>query len=932
MIQKVLKAIFGSRNDRLIKQYAKTVQRINALEPEVSRLTDAELAAKTAAFKALVAERVAAAGEDDKRTTEAAVLQELLPEAFAVVREAGKRVLNMRHFDVQLIGGMVLNDGKIAEMRTGEGKTLVATLPAYLNALTGRGVHIVTVNDYLASRDAEWMGKIYRFLGLQVGTILTSMPHADKHAAYACDIVYGTNNEFGFDYLRDNMAMSKEDRFQRALNYAIVDEVDSILIDEARTPLIISGAAEDRTELYHRLNEVAPMLKRQESAEAPGDFWVDEKQNSILMSEKGYENAEQILARAGLLPEGGSLYSAANINLVHHLNCALKAHNLYFRDRHYVVQAGEIVIVDEFTGRLMPGRRWSDGMHQAIEAKENVAIQSENQTLASITFQNYFRMYHKLAGMTGTADTEAYEFQEIYGLETVVIPTHKDMIREDRLDQVYKSTDEKNGAIVADIKDCYERGQPVLVGTTSIENSEILSRILTHVGLPHQVLNAKQHAREAEIVAQAGRPKMITIATNMAGRGTDIVLGGNVEKQVDMILGTENLSDAEKEPRIRQLREEWQSLHDAVVKAGGLHIIGTERHESRRIDNQLRGRSGRQGDPGSSRFYLSLEDQLLRVFAGDRIRMIMDRLKMPPGEPIEHTLVTRSIESAQRKVEAHNFDIRKQLLEYDNVANDQRKSIYELRNAILDGDDIEERVRALREGVIEDVFRAHVPAESMEEQWDLAGLHTTLHNDFGLHADPVRVMEQNPSMTDEELLKFLTDAANKAYEIKMQATPPELVRQYERWIMLQSLDHNWREHLSALDHLRQGIHLRGYAQKNPKQEYKREAFELFGAMLDTVKTEVTRTMMNVRIKTAEEIAAAEAAARAEEERTLQRAQYQHAEYENALASPEPESAEVAVAERPKAQPFQRAIGKVGRNDPCPCGSGKKYKHCHGKLS
>jgi preprotein translocase subunit SecA len=673
MMQKVLKAIFGSRNDRLVKQYSRTVERINALEPDIARLTDAQLAEKTVALRKRVAERAGAAEDEEaRRAAETAALAELLPEAFAVVREAGKRALGMRHFDVQLIGGMVLHDGKIAEMRTGEGKTLVATLPAYLNALTGRGVHIVTVNDYLASRDAEWMGRVYRFLGLSVGTILTSMPHAAKHEAYACDIVYGTNNEFGFDYLRDNMAMSKEDRFQRALNFAIVDEVDSILIDEARTPLIISGAAEDRTELYQRLNEVAPMLARQEAIEAPGDFWVDEKQQTILLSEKGYETAETLLARAGLLAEGSSLYSAVNINLLHHLTTALRAHSLFFRDKQYVVQNGEVIIVDEFTGRLMPGRRWSDGLHQAIEAKENAAIQSENQTLASITFQNYFRMYAKLAGMTGTADTEAYEFQEIYGLETVVIPTHRPMVRQDRLDQVYKTTDEKNAAIVADIQDCYQRGQPVLVGTTSIESSEILSRILQQVGLAHQVLNAKQHAREAEIVAQAGRPKMITIATNMAGRGTDIVLGGNVEKQVDVVRGAENMAEADQEAKIRQLREEWQSLHEQVVKAGGLHIIGTERHESRRIDNQLRGRSGRQGDPGSSRFYLSLEDPLLRIFAGDRIRMIMERLKMPPGEPIEHSLVTRSIESAQRKVEAHNFDIRKQLLEFDNVANDQR--------------------------------------------------------------------------------------------------------------------------------------------------------------------------------------------------------------------------------------------------------------------
>jgi preprotein translocase subunit SecA len=934
MMQKVLKAIFGSRNDRLVKQYSRTVERINALEPEIARLSDAQLAEKTAAFRARVAERATAAEDEEaRRAAERAALAELLPEAFAVVREAGKRALGMRHFDVQLIGGMVLNDGKIAEMRTGEGKTLVATLPAYLNALTGRGVHIVTVNDYLASRDAGWMGRIYRCLGLSVGTILTSMPHAAKHEAYACDIVYGTNNEFGFDYLRDNMAMAKEDRFQRGLNFAIVDEVDSILIDEARTPLIISGAAEDRTELYQRLNEVAPMLSRQETADSPGDFWVDEKQQTILLSEKGYETAETLLARAGLLSEGTSLYSAVSINLLHHLTTALRAHSLFFRDKQYVVQNGEIIIVDEFTGRLMPGRRWSDGLHQAIESKENVAIQSENQTLASITFQNYFRMYAKLAGMTGTADTEAYEFQEIYGLETVVIPTHRDMVREDRLDQVYKTTDEKNAAIVADIQDCYKRGQPVLVGTTSIESSEILSRILQQVGMAHQVLNAKQHAREAEIVAQAGRPKMITIATNMAGRGTDIVLGGNVEKQVDVIRDAENMPEPDREAKIRQLREEWQSLHEDVVKAGGLHIIGTERHESRRIDNQLRGRSGRQGDPGSSRFYMSLEDPLLRIFAGDRIRMIMERLKMPPGEPIEHALVTRSIESAQRKVEAHNFDIRKQLLEFDNVANDQRRTIYELRNAVLDGEDMAERVQALRHGVVEDLFRAHVPAESMVEQWDLKGLHEAMRAELNLHIDVEAMLAKSPELSEENLLQALKDAADNAYRIKNGTTPPDIIERFERWTMLEKLDHYWREHLAALDHLRQGIHLRGYAQKNPKQEYKREAFDLFGQLLETVKLETVRQTMLIRLKSPEEVAEAEARARAEEEAALARAQFQHATYDSVLAAPEAEQdADVAVAERPKAQPFQRVLGKVGRNDPCPCGSGKKYKHCHGKLS
>ena len=715
MIPRVLRAIFGSRNDRLLKHYKKTVARINALESAIAQLSHVQLAAKTPELK--------------DRFAKGETIEDLLPEAFAIVREASRRTLEMRHFDVQLVGGMVLNDGKIAEMRTGEGKTLVATLPAYLNALTGKGVHIVTVNDYLASRDAAWMGKIYGFLGMTVGTILSQMPHEEKHAAYAADITYGTNNEFGFDYLRDNMAMRVEDRFQRSLHYAIVDEVDSILIDEARTPLIISGQAEDRTDVYLKMDAVAPLLKRQESAEGPGDFWVDEKNHTVLLSEAGHEHAENLLARAGLLPEGASLYEPAHVNLNHHLYQALRAHNLFFRDRHYVVQNGEVIIVDEFTGRLMPGRRWSDGLHQAIEARERAEIQSENQTLASITFQNYFRLYQKLAGMTGTADTEAYEFQEIYNLETAVIPTHMPMVRADRLDQVYKTESEKDQAVLADIKDCHSRSQPVLVGTTSIENSEKLAGLLNKVGLSHQVLNAKQHAYEAQIIAEAGRPKMITIATNMAGRGTDIVLGGNVEKQVDLVKADPSLSEEEKAIKTQHLREGWQKLHEQVVAAGGLHIIGTERHESRRIDNQLRGRSGRQGDPGSSRFYLALDDSLLRIFAGERIKGIMERLKMPEGEPIEHTLVTRSIESAQRKVEAHNFDIRKQLLEYDNVANDQRKNIYELRNQILENEDLSVMVKGLRDGVLQELLHAHVPPESVEEQWDIPGLGSILQSE-----------------------------------------------------------------------------------------------------------------------------------------------------------------------------------------------------------
>ncbi len=910
MIPRVLKAIFGSRNDRLLKQYSRTVREINALEPAISALSDAQLTGKTAELK--------------ERVAKGATLDELLPEAFAVVREAAKRVLNMRHFDVQLIGGMVLHYGKIAEMRTGEGKTLVATLAAYLNALTGRGVHIVTVNDYLANRDAEWMGKVYKFLGLTVGVILSQMPHDAKQANYAADITYGTNNEFGFDYLRDNMAMQASERYQRALNYAIVDEVDSILIDEARTPLIISGQAEDRTELYYRVNEIGPLLARQEKEGEPGDFLVDEKSHTVSMSEAGHEHAEELLSRVGLLPEGRSLYEPAYVNLMHHLNQALRAHNLFFRDRHYVVQNGEVVIVDEFTGRLMPGRRWSDGLHQAIEAKENVAIQSENQTLASITFQNYFRMYKKLAGMTGTADTEAYEFQEIYGLETVVIPTNVPMIRIDKLDQVYRTGEEKFKAIIEDIRDCYERGQPVLVGTTSIENSELLSGMLQKQALAHQVLNAKQHAREAEIIAQAGRPKMITIATNMAGRGTDIVLGGNVEKQVDVVLAAEEeIEPAEKQRRIQKLREEWQSLHQQVVAAGGLHIIGTERHESRRIDNQLRGRSGRQGDPGSSRFYLALEDPLLRIFAGDRVKAIMERLKMPEGESIEHPLVTRSIESAQRKVEAHNFDIRKQLLEYDNVANDQRRHIYELRNAILDSEDVSDRVQALREGVVTDLFRAHVPEESVEEQWDIPGLEKALASELQLEVPLAQWMEQEAEADDTTLLARSVAAANQAYARKMESAPADAVHHYERFILLSTLDTNWREHLSALDHLRQGIHLRGYAQKNPKQEYKREAFELFGVLLETVKLEVTRTLMTVEIRSEEQV---EEAAR-EQAPVVENVQYQHPSYQEQAATGTDDAQPAA-----KAQPFVRHMGKIGRNDPCPCGSGKKYKHCHGRLT
>ena len=916
----LLTQIFGSRNQRLIKQFQKTVRAINALEPAIEKLSDAELQAKTPAFK----ERLAA-GE---------ALDDLLPEAFAVCREASRRVLKMRHFDVQMIGGMVLHEGKIAEMGTGEGKTLMATLPAYLNALAGKGVHIVTVNDYLAQRDAEWMGRLYGWLGLSTGINLSQMEHSVKQAAYAADITYGTNNEFGFDYLRDNMVYSPSDRVQRSLHFAIVDEVDSILIDEARTPLIISGQAEDHTDMYQKMNVVPPRLVQQIGEETPdgkghievpGDYTKDEKAHQVLLTEAGHEKAEQILTEMGLLPEGASLYDPANITLIHHLYAALRAHVLYHRDQHYVVQNGEVVIVDEFTGRLMSGRRWSEGLHQAVEAKEGVKIQSENQTLASITFQNYFRMYGKLAGMTGTADTEAYEFQEIYKLETVVIPPNKPSQRKDRQDQVYKTAQEKYNAMVADIQDCHGRGQPVLVGTTSIENSELLSNILTQAKLPHNVLNAKQHAREAEIVAQAGRPGMVTIATNMAGRGTDIVLGGNVDKQVQLIEADPALDEAEKVRRAQQLRDEWQSLHNQVVEVGGLHIIGTERHESRRVDNQLRGRSGRQGDPGSSRFYLSLDDSLLRIFAGDRVRAIMDRLKMPEGEPIEAGIVSRSIESAQRKVEARNFDIRKQLLEYDDVANDQRKVIYQQRNELLEAHDVAEMIASLRQGVFTELFRAYVPQDSVEEQWDIAGLQKTLAEEWQLEVPLVAMLEAEPDLTDEDLEERVLKAANDVYEAKVAVVGREGFANFERSIMLQSIDTHWREHLAALDHLRQGIHLRGYAQKNPKQEYKREAFELFGQMLDLIRNEVVRIVMTVRIETREQVAAAE---QEMAQPQLANVHYQHADYNPDLA---PEELLAPTAEAGEGQQVL-AVPKVGRNEPCPCGSGKKYKQCHGRLA
>jgi preprotein translocase subunit SecA len=911
MLPKLLTQIFGSRNDRLLKQYRGVVQKINALEPQFEKLSDEQLKAKTVEFR--------------QRLADGHTLDDLLPEAFATVREASKRVLKMRHFDVQMIGGMALHHGKIAEMRTGEGKTLTGTLPVYLNALPAKGVHLVTVNDYLARRDAEWMGRLYGFLGLSVGVNVPGMSSEEKRAAYAADVTYGTNNEYGFDYLRDNMVHEVRGRVQRPLHYAIVDEVDSILIDEARTPLIISGQAEDHTELYVRINAVIPKLKKQigeedirtgEGVEDPGDFTVDEKTHQVFLTEAGHENAERILAEAGLLPEGASLYDPANITLMHHVYAALRANHLYHRDQHYVVQDGEVIIVDEFTGRLMTGRRWSDGLHQAVEAKEGVPIQSENQTLASITFQNYFRMYAKLAGMTGTADTEAYEFQEIYGLETVVIPPNKPTIRRDELDLVYKTDREKFNAVIEDIRDCHERGQPVLVGTTSIENSELISQLLTKAKLPHQVLNAKQHAKEAEIIAQAGRPKMITIATNMAGRGTDIVLGGNVDKQVQLIEEDDSIPEQEKVVRIAKLRGEWHQLNEQVKQLGGLRIIATERHESRRIDNQLRGRSGRQGDPGSSRFYLSLEDPLMRIFAGDRVRAIMDRLKMPEGEAIEAGIVTRSIEGAQRRVEARNFDIRKQLLEYDDVANDQRKVIYQQRNEILEAQSLAAQIANLRASAMEDVARTYVPKDSLEEQWDLDGLEKTLREEWQLEVPLKAEVEASSEMTDEDVVERVRKAADAMFDGKVEQVGLEQFAPFMRMVLLQAIDTHWREHLAALDYLRQGIHLRGYAQQNPKQEYKREAFELFAQLLDVVKLEVTRVLMTVRIQSQEQVAQA---AEAIEEHVSQvsNVTYTHPN-EDGSVSQEPDPASV--------------VPKVGRNDPCPCGSGKKYKQCHGKLS
>jgi preprotein translocase subunit SecA len=907
MITQLLNKLFGSRNQRVLKQFTKIVTLINSLEPSYEALSDVELRGKTDEFR--------------KRLAEGDTLDNILPEAFATVRETAKRVLKMRHFDVQLIGGMVLHSGKIAEMRTGEGKTLAATLPAYLNALTGHGVHIITVNDYLAKRDAQWMGPVYAFLGLTTGIVLSNTPAVEKQIAYRSDITYGTNNEFGFDYLRDNMAFSLTDKVQRELNFAIVDEVDSILIDEARTPLIISGAAEENPEIYQRINPLIPKLTKREQEDGPGDFYLDEKSKQAYLTETGHQHIEELLIKASLLESGASLYDPANIGLMHHVYAALRAHSLFQRDVDYIVQNNEIMIVDEHTGRIMSGRRWSDGLHQAVEAKESVPVQSENQTLASITFQNYFRLYNKLAGMTGTADTEAYEFQQIYGLEVVVMPTNQPVQRTDLPDQVYLSIKDKFDAIIADIKECRKRNQPALVGTASVETSEYLSGLLTKENIPHQVLNAKFHEKEAHIIAQAGAPGAVTIATNMAGRGTDIVLGGNLTAELAAL-------PADTSPeKINAVRVAWQQRHEIVVAAGGLHIIGSERHESRRIDNQLRGRSGRQGDPGSSRFYLSLQDNLMRIFASDRVAGLMQKFGMKEGEAIEHTWITNAIEKAQRKVEARNFDIRKQLLEYDDIANEQRKIVYEQRNGLLATEDVAATITAIRDDVIQNLFSQYIPPNSLEEQWDIAGLEQRLQHDFGLTLPLRDWLEKEPDLHEENLRVRILETFNNHYQQKETLISSTALRQIEKSILLQSLDAHWREHLAAMDHLRQGIHLRGYAQKNPKQEYKRESFELFSNMLDQLRFHVLSILYKLQVQTPE---AAQAAEQQRRNQTPQHLSFQHAEptaMEDAVLG-ENESSQ----EDSEAIPFTRSNPKIGRNDSCPCGSGKKYKQCHGKLA
>jgi preprotein translocase subunit SecA len=907
-VRNLFAGIFGSRNQRLLKSYGKNVKQINALEEKVAALDAAAMKARTAALKAEVE-----AGK---------ALNDILPEAFALAREAAKRTLKMRHFDVQLIGGMALHEGKISEMRTGEGKTLVATLPAYLNALSGKGVHIVTVNEYLARRDAEWMGPVYEALGLTVGVISSGQDPAEKRAAYAADITYGTNNEFGFDYLRDNLAFSLEQRAQRGLNFAIVDEVDSILIDEARTPLIISGPAEDSTETYLRVNQLVPALTPQAEKDGPGDFSVDEKSKQVYLTEAGHARVEELMAKAGLIKSGESLYDASNIMLMQHLSAALRAHAIYRRDVEYIVKDGEVIIVDEFTGRTMPGRRWSDGLHQAIEAKEGVKVRQENQTLASITFQNYFRMYKTLSGMTGTADTEAFEFLQIYGLEVVVIPTHQPMVRKDHADLVYLTRKDKFDAILDDIRDCQQRGQPVLVGTTSIETSELLSGVLAKEKLKHEVLNAKQHAREAEIVAQAGRPGAITIATNMAGRGTDIVLGGSIVADL--------AAAGDDESRQAAVREEWQRRHQQVVDAGGLHIIGTERHESRRIDNQLRGRSGRQGDPGSSRFYLSMEDNLMRIFGEpEKTKALLARVGMKEGEVIESRLLSRQIERAQRKVEAHNFDIRKQLLKYDDVANDQRRVIYGQRTELMEAEEIGDSIAGIREEVINELVERFVPADSVEEQWDLAGLEKQLETDFGFSMELQEWVKSDENADPQTIAANVLAEADRHYEAKVATIGPQIMRHFEKAVMLQQLDVQWKEHLAAMDYLRQGIHLRGYAQKNPEQEYKREAFQMFSDMLDRVKHDVVSIVSRVQIRSEEEVEELE---RRRREAAAAKLQLQHAEAQSATGSGEGPVARPQAAGAEPVETFVRSERKVGRNEPCPCGSGKKYKHCHGQLS
>ena len=911
MLGKLVKTIIGSRNDRLVKKKKKIVKKINALEPQMQKLSDAELQAKTVEFR--------------ERLSKGEKLEALLPESFAVVREASQRVLKMRHYDVQLIGGMVLNDGKIAEMKTGEGKTLVATLAAYLNALPGLGVHVVTVNDYLARRDAEWMGAIYGFLGLSTGVIVSGMDNAERREAYAADITYGTNNEYGFDYLRDNMAFTPEDRVQRGRNFAIVDEVDSILIDEARTPLIISGPTEDRSDLYHQVNRLIPKLVKQEKENGPGDYSVDEKSKQVYLTDQGHERIEQMMEEHDLIKPGQSLYDAVNIRLMHYINACLRANVLFQKDVDYIVRDNQIIIVDEFTGRAMTGRRWSEGLHQAMEAKEGVTLQNENQTLASITFQNYFRLYNKLSGMTGTADTEAFEFQQIYNLEVVVIPSNVPNVRKDFGDLVYLSVPEKYKAIMEDIQECVKQGQPVLVGTTSIENSELLSGMLKKAGIAHEVLNAKHHEREAHIVAEAGRPSAVTIATNMAGRGTDIILGGNLKEEITR-RGLTEPGDVE------QAKIDWQQRHEAVVNSGGLHVIGSERHESRRIDNQLRGRCGRQGDPGSTRFYLSLADSLMRIFASERVAAIMQKLGMREGEAIEHPWVTKAIENAQRKVEARNFDIRKQLLEYDNVANDQRKVIYYQRDALMEADDISETITAIREDVVNMMFQQFIPPHTMEEQWDVKGLEETLDHDLMVKVPITQWLEEDHYLHDEKLKKMITERVQEDYEAKSNAIGPSVMHHFEKSVMLQVLDNAWKEHLAAMDHLRMGIHLRGYAQKDPKQEYKREAFEMFTGMLDNVKQEVISIVSKVQVRSDEEVRIME-----EEARQKQREQemlFHHAEAVSLEFHPEDPLEQERPEQERKAEavkPFVRDAAKVGRNDPCPCGSGKKYKQCHGKL-